>query len=162
MEITTLVEKTSYSKDVAHMIYEEFVVGTSSKMTFSDVETFFKHTQFDSFPITFIAIVDDICVGTVSIFENDYKERPHYTPWLASLYVKPEYREQKIGAQLMTYLLAHIKVLGISEIYLKTENASDYYTKRGWTLVESIHEPDEKTVEIFKFSNLLSPSKRIK
>lgn len=161
MDITTLVEKPSCCKDVAHMIYEEFVVGTSSKMTFSDVETFFQHTQFDSFPITFIAIVNETCVGTVSVFQNDYKERPHYAPWLASLYVKPEYREQKIGAQLMTYLLAHVKGLGISEIYLKTENASDYYIKRGWTLVESIHKSDEKTVEIFKFSNLNLHSKRI-
>ncbi|MER1957010.1 MAG: GNAT family N-acetyltransferase [Solibacillus sp.] len=161
MEITTLVKKPSYSKDVAHMIYEEFVVGTTSKMTFADVETFFQHTQFDSFPITFIAIVNETCVGTVSVFQNDYKERPHYTPWLASLYVKPEYREQKIGAQLMTYLLAYVKVLGISEIYLKTENASDYYTKRGWTLVESIHEPDEKIVDIFKFPNLNLHPKRI-
>lgn len=75
MEITTLFEKPSYFKDVSHMIYEEFVVGTSSRMVFSDVVAFFQSTNFDTFPITFIAIENDTCVGTVSVFENDYKKR---------------------------------------------------------------------------------------
>ncbi|WP_274309932.1 GNAT family N-acetyltransferase [Solibacillus daqui] len=152
MEITTLFEKPSYAKDVSHMIYGEFVVGTSSRMVFSDVEVFFQNTNFDTFPLTFIAIKNDACVGTVSVFENDFKKRPQYTPWLASLYVQPTYRDQKIGQQLMNYLLNHVKLLGISEIYLKTENASDYYIKRGWKLVETIHETDGEMVDIFKYT----------
>lgn len=150
VEITTLAENKHYYKDVSQMIYQEFVLGTSSKMTLKDVEHFFKNTNIDVFPITFIAIIENECVGTVSVFENDFKKRPQYFPWLASLYVRPKYRDKKIGQHLITYLLNHLKTLNYSEVYLKTENASEYYKKRNWHLVESISNPDSETINIFK------------
>ena len=151
MEITTLFEKPYHYKEVSQMIYQEFVLGTSSKMTLEDVEHFFKNTKVDKFPITFISVIDNVCVGTVSVFENDFKERPQYSPWLASLYVKPQYRDQKIGQHLISHLLNHLKTLNYTEVYLKTENASEYYQKRGWELVESVNSLDTDTVDIFKY-----------
>ena len=151
MEITTLFEKPYHYKEVSQMIYQEFVLGTSSKMTLEDVEHFFENTNIDKFPITFIAIIDNECVGTVSVFENDYKERLQYSPWLASLYVKPQYRDKKIGQQLITHLLNYLKTLNYTEVYLKTENASEYYKNRGWELIESVNIPNSDTVDIFKY-----------
>ena len=151
MEITNLFEKPCHYKEVSQMIYQEFVIGSNSKMTLEDVEHFFENTNVDKFPITFIAIIDNECVGTVSVFENDYKERLQYSPWLASLYVKPQYRDQKIGQHLITHLLNHLKTLNYTEVYLKTENASEYYKKRDWKLVESVNSPDTDTVDIFKY-----------
>ena len=151
LKIATLAENQYYYKDIAKMIYQEFVLGTSSKMTLKDVEYFFEHTNVDVFPITFICIIDNECIGTVSVYENDFKERPQYSPWLASLYVKPKYRDKKMGQQLITYLISHLKALNYSELYLKTENASEYYKKLGWKLVESVNNQDADTVDIFKY-----------
>lgn len=150
MEITTLAAKTEYSKDVALMIFDEFVEGTKSTKTLNDVVHFFQNTKTDDFPITFIAILNEECIGTVSIFENDCTERPQYKPWLASLYVKPSYRSQKVGSQLITYLLNHLQVLGYPSVYLKTENASQYYLNRGWQLLETIH-PHAEPIDIFTY-----------
>ena len=150
LKIATLAENQYYYKDVAKMIYQEFVLGTSSKMTLKDVEYFFEHTNVDVFPITFICIIDNECIGTVSVYENDFKERPQYSPWLASLYVKPKYRHKKIGQQLIAYLISYLKKLNYAEIYLKTENASEYYKKIGWKLIESVNNQDADTVDIFK------------
>ena len=151
MKIATLAENQHYYKEVSKMIYQEFVLGTSSKMTLKDVEDFFENTNVDVFPITFISIIDNECIGTVSVYENDFKERPQYSPWLASLYVKPKYRDKKIGQQLITYLISHLKTLNFSEVYLKTENASEYYKKIGWKLIESVNNQDTDTVDIFKY-----------
>ena len=151
MEITTLFEKPYYYKEVSQMIYQEFVLGTSSKMTLEDVEHFFENTNVDKFPITFISVINNECVGTVSVFKNDYKERPQYSPWLACLYVKPQYRDQKIGQHLISHVLNHLKALNYIEVYLKTENASEYYKKRGWKLVEFVNRPNSDTVDIFKY-----------
>lgn len=152
MEIATLAENKHYYKDVSQMIYQQFVLGTASKMTLKDVEHFFKNTNIDVFPITFISIIDNECVGTVSVFENDFKERPQYFPWLASLYVKPNHRDKKIGQHLITHLLHHLKTLNYSEVYLKTENASEYYKKRNWHLIESIRNSDCEKMDIFKYT----------
>ena len=151
MEITTLFEKPYHYKEVSQMIYQEFVLGSSSKMTLEEVEHFFENTNVDKFPITFISVIDNECVGTVSVFENDFKERPQYSPWLASLYVKPQFRDKKIGQHLITHFLNHLKTLNYTEVYLKTENASEYYQKRGWELVESVNSLDTDTVDIFKY-----------
>jgi len=121
-------------------------------MTFNNVVDFFSNTHSTKLPITFIAILDNQCVGTVSVFENDYKKRPHYKPWLASLYAEQNYRNRKIGMQLIKALLKHLIVLGFREVYLKTEDASEYYKNRGWTFVESVNNHQNENIDIFKYS----------
>lgn len=151
LEISTLKKQPQHIQAVSNMIYKEFVLHTASTKSLKDVENFFWNTKEDSLPISFIAVIDGKCVGTVSIFESDLAERPEYKPWLASLYVEPQYRSQKVGQQLITYLIHYIQQLGYDEVYLKTKNASEYYKKRGWGLVESVKINENEVVDIFKY-----------
>lgn len=152
MNIDLLVNCPEHIEDVAKLVYKEFVVPTSSKKTYEEVVDFFKETYANELPITFIANVDGQCVGTVSVFENDWKERPQYKPWLASLYVEPSYRSQKIGFYLIEELLKHLKKLGYTHVFLKTENASSYYEKRGWEHIETVLDEQNGNVDIFKYN----------
>ncbi|WP_203364668.1 GNAT family N-acetyltransferase [Bacillus sp. REN10] len=151
MKINLLCENEQYINDVSRMIYNEFVVPTSSQMTDQEVFHFFSNTHSSQFPITFVAILDEQCVGTVSVFENDWKERPQYTPWLASLYVEPAYRSRKIGMQLIEAVIQQLDKLGYRELYLKTESTSQYYHSQGWELIESVLDENQETVDIFKY-----------
>ncbi|ASB90679.1 GNAT family N-acetyltransferase [Bacillus sonorensis] len=150
MQIHLLHENETYIEAVAYMVYQEFAAH-DRKMTYDDAVAFFSNTHLTTFPITLIAIIDGECAGTVSAFENDLKERPQYKPWLASLYVEPQYRNRKIGLRLMEALLSHVKALGHTSIYLKTENASDYYKQRGWTFIESVSDQKNNHVDIFQY-----------
>ncbi|MFE3576798.1 GNAT family N-acetyltransferase [Lysinibacillus sp. NPDC059133] len=154
MDIDLLVNKPEYIEDVAEMVYKEFVVATRSKKTYEEVVDFFKRTYVNEFPITFIANVDGQCVGTVSVFENDWKERPQYKPWLASLFVEPSYRSQKMGFYLIKALLEHMKKIGYTKVFLKTENASVYYEKRGWERIETVLDEQGDPIDIFKYTLL--------
>ncbi|MGE8036594.1 GNAT family N-acetyltransferase [Lysinibacillus sp. NPDC093692] len=154
MEIDLLVSKPQHIEDVAEMVYKEFVVPTSSKKTYEEVVEFFKRTYVDEFPITFIASVDGQCVGTVSVFENDWKERPQFKPWLASLFVEPSYRSQKIGFYLIKALLEYMKKIGYTKVFLKTENAAVYYEKRGWERIETVLDEQGDHIDIFKYTLL--------
>jgi hypothetical protein len=84
MDIKLLSKHPEYIRDVSDMVYNEFVLKSGSKMTFDEVQSYFSNTKTTQFPITLIAVTGNVCVGTVSIFENDFKERPQYMPWLAS------------------------------------------------------------------------------
>ena len=151
MEITTLSARPKFIPIVAQMIYDEFVVGTASKMTYDDCVSFFGQTNDTHTPITFIAIVDNTCVGTVSLFEQDGLSRQDLSPWLASFYVAPAFRSQKIGQSLIAVLLQKCKQLGLQNVYLKTEHTSQYYANRGWKLIDSfVNEQGEKT-DVFHY-----------
>jgi len=151
MLIDLLAKRSDYVKDVSKMIYQEFVVNTDSKMTIEEVCIYFSNTNSDRFPITLIAIEESECIGTISIVENDLKEREMYKPWLASLFTKPEHRGKGVGRKLITETLKIVKKLGYKELFLRTENASDYYRDRGWCLVETITDDKFWKIDIFNF-----------
>lgn len=101
MRIDFLVNHPDKTLVVSEMVYSEFVVNTASQKSFEDVYNHFSKLKPNTLPITFIALLDDQCVGTVSIFENDLESRKDYKPWLASLFVAEEYRGNGIAQKLI-------------------------------------------------------------
>ena len=75
-----------------------------------------------------------------------------YKPWLASLYTKPEYRGRGVGQQLVAKTMEVVKELGFKELYLRTEDASDYYRNRGWTYVETVSDDTYEEIDVFKIN----------
>lgn len=150
MNIEFLSNHPDKIKEVSNMIYKAFVVKTESGMKLDDVVKHFSNTKHNAFPITLVAIENDECLGTVSIFENDLKIRDMYRPWLASLYTKPEFRSRGIGQHLVSKTIDVVKELGFNELYLRTEDTSDYYKKRGWTYVETVSDDKYDYIDVFK------------
>ncbi|KOP29157.1 hypothetical protein ADM98_09640 [Exiguobacterium sp. BMC-KP] len=151
MIIDTLFKRPEYLEVVANMIHVEFIQKKQGTTTFEEVKTFLENHPNESYPVTFVALNDLTCVGTVSLFEHDLKERPAYSPWIASLVVENAYRSQGIGQQLIDQLIIYAKSRQIQTIYLKTDNASAYYKKLGWTLVETI-ETKDPPLHIFAYN----------
>ena len=50
-------------------------------------------------PETFLALDGEKPVGMASLSEYDMDDRHDLTPWLASVYVEPEYRRQGLGGR---------------------------------------------------------------
>ncbi|WP_121661507.1 GNAT family N-acetyltransferase [Metabacillus litoralis] len=136
--------------EVSEMIFNEFVLKTGSGMKFEDVVKYFSNTNYNTLPITLIALENGKCLGTVSIFENDLKIRKIYKPWLASLYTKPEYRGRGVGQKLVSKSIDIVQQLGFNEIYLRTEDASDYYITRGWTYLETVSDDKHEKIDVLK------------
>ncbi|TYS13501.1 GNAT family N-acetyltransferase [Rossellomorea vietnamensis] len=132
------------------MIYKEFVVRTGSGMEYEDVVRHFSNTRDSTFPITLVAIENGECLGTVSIIENDLKVRDMYKPWLASLYMKPDSRSRGIGQKLVAITIGVVKELGFNELYLRTEDTSEYYRNRGWIYVETVSDDKYEKIDVFK------------
>lgn len=80
-------------------------------------------------------------VGTASLIEHDMPELEKsraMTPWLASVYVTPEYRGQGVGEQLLDAMEEQAKNLGYQQIYLYTPDQKSWYEKYDWKLLEHI------------------------
>jgi len=149
MEIKYLCDHLIYADTVAKWNYDEFVKGIKVDRTYESTLSSIKNCRKLEFPIRLVAIIDNKCVGTVSIVFNDLKCRD-YTPWLASLYVEKAYRKQKIGQKLINHVKKIAAELGYGELYLRTEHASDYYRKLGWEFVESCEDDYNLKPDVFK------------
>lgn len=134
---------------VARWIYDEFV--DSTLWTFDQITAKFTECHLDKLPMTWIALDQGQCVGTVSLFQNDLKPRPDLTPWLAALYVKPESRGSGVAARLIESVIAESRRLEYDTLYLRTEHTAEYYRQRGWRFLETTHDTNGQETKIFSY-----------
>jgi N-acetylglutamate synthase-like GNAT family acetyltransferase len=96
-----------------------------------------RRTNIGKIPFALVALDDNgNWIGTVSIKEKDLESRTDLTPWLAAFYVKPNYRNNGIGKELLEMALKEAMAMDIKVLYLYTEKASEYYRKKGWEILE--------------------------
>jgi GNAT superfamily N-acetyltransferase len=88
-------------------------------------------------PRAFVAHFDGIFAGTASIIASDLDERPQYTPWVAAVWIEPQFRSRQLGRQLIERAAGYAFGLGIPRVYLTARPARrSYYEGLGWTPVE--------------------------
>ncbi|OKP98256.1 GNAT family N-acetyltransferase [Paenibacillus sp. P46E] len=59
----------------------------------------------DGLPRFYIAVQNGSIIGIYALLRNDLISRQDVFPWLACLYVVPEFRGQKMGAKLLQHAL---------------------------------------------------------
>ena len=84
-----------------------------------------------------IGLVDGQPAGSVFLVDSDLETHTHLKPWLAGLFVLPQFRRLGLGEQLVSALVAKAGTLGHDRLYLYTA-ASDFYLKRGWQTIETL------------------------
>lgn len=61
----------------------------------------------------------------------------NHSPWLASLYVAPEFRGHNAARQLVRAIEDHARRNGVERLHLYTVDADGFYVKCGWRVAES-------------------------
>ncbi len=101
-------------------------------------------------PCCLLALINNKPAGSASLLESDMETHPHIGPWLASVYVQPNYRRRGVATQLIQRCLENARLTGVQILYLFTPDQADFYQKRGWKLIESTLYHDEN-VDIMCF-----------
>jgi GNAT superfamily N-acetyltransferase len=157
IKIEYLCDYIHFADTAAKWIFDEFINGIKHDRSYGDVLAAIKNCHKTELPIRLIALIDDKCVGTVSIVVNDLQLQckgkcRDYTPWLASLYVDKEYRNQKIGEQLIDSVKNIVKQLDYDKLYLRTEHASGYYRRLGWEFIETCEDNYNLKPDVFMWN----------
>lgn len=98
-------------------------------------------------PSTFIFKQDEVLAGSAAIIVSDMDSRPELTPWLASVFVAPEFRRQGVGSRLVEHVMSQAWQAGIDRLYLFTPDRADFYQRLGWTpMVEELYRGHHVTV----------------
>lgn len=92
------------------------------------------HTRACAIPSTLLALDGQgDWLGSVSLLQEDHEHIRQYSPWLASLYVRPQARGQGVGAALVARCVAEAAALGVARLYLYcTGTVADWYRRLGW------------------------------
>jgi len=102
----------------------------------------FSRTANESLPMGLVALINGKPVGTASLIPDDMEggrmsRSIHIlTPWLADLFVIPEYRGKGIGSALINRIESEAGRLGYGMIYLYTEDCTSLYDSLGWVVRE--------------------------
>lgn len=89
------------------------------------------------FPFILVATIDGQFAGTVSAIATDLPERPELTPWVASLWVEPEFRRAGVARALIEHAVQAMFAQHHKLIYLYAiPELQPLYLRLGWTLVE--------------------------
>lgn len=78
-------------------------------------------------PSIFLAMQGRTPVGTASLIADDMSTRPELTPWLASVFVVPEWRGQGIASSLVQQVEEEALENGIQHFYLYTPDQQALY-----------------------------------
>lgn len=87
-------------------------------------------------PTTFVAFSGSALLGSAMLIAHDMDTRMELTPWLAGVFVAPDYRRQGIGSALVKRVVECAKMLGVGRLYLYTPSAEEMYSRLGWSAVE--------------------------
>jgi predicted amidohydrolase/GNAT superfamily N-acetyltransferase len=104
----------------------------------------------DSIPSAWVAFVDGEPAGSVSLVEHNLDTRPELSPWLAALWVRPEYRGRGVGTGLVRRCEEETRRLGVRRLHLYTEEASGFYARLGWSVASHEEYEGESVVVMIR------------
>jgi GNAT superfamily N-acetyltransferase len=93
-----------------------------------------------------LAEVDGQPAGSCLFVREEIDPKHDLTPWLAALYVAPEFRKQGIATALVRAIEQHARNVGCRELHLYTITAEPLYAKLGWVTRERFEWHGEKFV----------------
>lgn len=88
----------------------------------------------DAIPSTYVYKLEEELAGSAAIVVQDMDTHKELSPWLASVYVKPELRGKGVGSKLVLHVMEQAKDLGIETLYLFTDGKANFYAKLGWSV----------------------------
>ena len=149
IKIVNLAECPQYLPVCANWFFNEW--DKQKGRTIDEILYRTKHTVCRSgIPQIHVALDKDLPVGMFSIWNNDLVNRQDLSPWLAGLYVAPDYRGRGVGRSLQQKCIETARECGYEKLYLYTEH-ENYYEKTGWEFMETAPLHGGEFVRIYQF-----------
>ena len=87
-------------------------------------------------PTVVIAFEDNTLIGSAMLVAHDMDTRMDLSPWLAGVFVVPDYRRRGAGTALVQRIIYEATGVGVERLYLFTPRAEHFYSHLDWSLLE--------------------------
>ena len=150
VEVVNLIDNQQYLEEVSKWIWQEWSKEHGAKL--EDIIYRSKHSiNANNVPQMYIAKYKNEVIGVVSIWTNDLTARQDLSPWMATLYVKQEFRKMGVGKKLQYKCIQEAKKMKYKNLYLITDH-ENYYEKTGWKLLEKAPLGDGNYTKIYQYN----------
>jgi len=136
MKIVSLKEHKQFISTLAKWHYDEWSYLHYVDSVERRISEFEDELGSEEIPKTFVAVDDDVLVGSASILPHDMDTRMDLSPWLASVYVPVKYRKRGLGSALVRHVVQEACKRGYRILYLYTPGREEFYARLGWSLIE--------------------------
>jgi GNAT superfamily N-acetyltransferase len=135
VEIIDLKTEPHHIPMLADWHHKEWSSLNPGKTVTQRIESMSSFLSDDLVPSTFIAKGMHL-MGSAAIIECDMDTHPEWMPWLASVYVAPEFRNRGVGRRLVEHVMEEARKAGIRELYLFTPDRVSFYERLGWRVLD--------------------------
>lgn len=135
MNIVNLKNVPHHLETLARWHQKEWSYLRPNKTLTERIDRMKSHLMAEFIPTTFVATNHEL-LGSAAIIKHDMYTRKELTPWLASVYVAPEFRRQGIGSALVFHIMEQARENKIERLYLFTPDREAFYTRLGWKTFE--------------------------
>lgn len=89
-------------------------------------------------PSVFVAVENGNLLGSATLADYDMETRRDLTPWLADVFVAPEFRRRGIASALVRRVVEEAKALLVPQLYLFTTGPwrERLYAGLGWSVID--------------------------
>ena len=136
MQIDYLINHQEFLPSLARLHYEEWThlrPGESLEARTSRLRSYMGR---QGIPSVVVALDQGALVGSAMLTAKDLDTHPHLSPWLAGVYVLPNFRRQGVATALVSRIIAEARSLGTPTLYLYTVSAERFFSRLGWSVME--------------------------
>ena len=137
ISVRPLAERPDTIPTLAAWLYEQWGYFHDHDSVDRRIRELSERLQMDRIPVAFVALASNAPnadpIGTASLTAHDLETRTDLSPWLASVFVRPENRGMGAGAALVNAVVAHARGSRIKTLYLFTEDRVQFYERLGWS-----------------------------
>lgn len=145
LHIRRLDPKSPEAEIVARWRYDAFFADSGERYEASR-DALFAFLARQGYEIGLLAEWNGQPAGSCLFVRKEIDPKHDLTPWLAALFVAPEFRKRGIGAALVRAIEDHARGRGTRMLHLYTVEAEPFYAKLGWQMRERFDWHGEKMV----------------
>ncbi len=138
MEIAYLADHLDFAPTLAQWHYQQWNWLDENDSVARRLDSLIEAANRRRIPSVFVAIEDAELCGSATLAAYDMDTRRDLTPWLADVFVSPDFRRRGIASALVRRVVDEARVLDVSELYLFTTGPwrERLYAGLGWSVID--------------------------
>ncbi len=138
MEIANLKDHPEFIPTLAAWHHSQWAYLNPNGSVEKRIASLKAELESDGIPKTFVAVSEETLLGSASLIPHDMETRMELSPWLASVFVAPEFRKRGIASALVRHVVKEAGRRGHTTLYLfTTSELVAFYASLGWSHMET-------------------------